>query len=145
MKTFKSQLAATVLLEALYTTDEKACAKYGITQRTLQNYRRRLHVDPDLSHIFAIKKREFDKAWADKFPVAIRAALKFVTEAATDPPSHARGNPEYVRAIVGALKICAEVLLTNKVLDARLAQYRGAGPMLRGANSDDSEDGGYTH
>ena len=56
MRTFKYDLAASVIPEAVLSTDDKACAKYGLTQRTLFNYRKRLAEDPKLSDMFLTKK-----------------------------------------------------------------------------------------
>jgi Homeodomain-like domain len=33
------ELAATALLEAVYTTDRQACERYGISERTLRRWR----------------------------------------------------------------------------------------------------------
>ncbi len=67
------ELAATVLLDSAYTTDDKACAKYGVSIRSLQRWRRQFaDGDPELAGFVATKKAAFDKAWADELPVALR-------------------------------------------------------------------------
>ena len=121
--TFNRELAAAVLVEAVFTNDETACAKYDITTRTLRNYRQRLHDDPELSALFQTKKILFDKAWGDDLLKALRGAATFIFEAsntAREDPA-CKKNPEMIAAMAGALKLCADVHLTSKVLDARLA------------------------
>lgn len=123
-KTFKAELAASVIVEALYSSDARACEKYGVTQRSLQNYRRRLSEDPEFSLIFAKKKAEYDSGWADELPGALRESLLLIHEAARA----VRQNPLYLvnpmvlQAVAGAMKLCAEVHYTGKIIDARLAE-----------------------
>ena len=117
-------LAAAVLLEAVFTSDGAACDKYGISIRTIQNYRRRLHEDPELAGVFATKKALFDRAWADDLVRALRGAALFIAEATETARNNeqCKTNPEMIAAMAGALKLCADVHLTSKVLDARLAE-----------------------
>lgn len=142
MKTFKYDLAACVLIEALFSTDEKACAKYGITQRTLQNYRQRLAVDSKLSLIFHTKKAALDKEWADELPRAMREATHTIAEIAIGIRADAqmRKNPFVLEKLAGALKLCADVYYTGKVIDARIAgEDRPAGQVpLTGAAADEA-------
>lgn len=56
------ELAATALPEAVYTTDRRACERFGMTERTLHHYRRRLNSDPELSAICRTKKAALDAA-----------------------------------------------------------------------------------
>lgn len=131
MSKFNADFAATVLLEAAFTTDKAVCVKYGITDRTLRNYRQRLAADANFSAIFHTKKESVDKAWADELGTALRKGIRLIAECADgfgqDEQMYKR-NPELIAAIAGAVKICAEVYYTGKVIDARLAgQDRSAG------------------
>jgi hypothetical protein len=123
MAKFKYDLAAQVLIEALFTTDDEACAKYGITSRTLRRYRQRLANDPLLEALFQTKKSKLDDKWADTLPAAMREAVRAIAEICssmrTDPI--ARRNPFSLEKLAGALKLCADVYYTGKVIDARLA------------------------
>jgi hypothetical protein len=76
MRTFKYELAASVLLEAIISSDGQACAKYGITDRTLRRYRQRLAEDPKLTDIFSAKHAAFNAAWAEHLPVALTRGLQ---------------------------------------------------------------------
>ncbi|MCE5419172.1 MAG: hypothetical protein JJ713_00050 [Acidithiobacillus sp.] len=110
--------AATVLVECLYSDDAKIAHRYGITVRTIQNYRARMRKDARLSQIFAAKKAAFEREWASELAPAIREAIKFLQQAArsADP-----GDPEAIHAVAGALKILSEVSMTREVINARLA------------------------
>jgi transposase-like protein len=117
------ELAAAALLDAAYTTDEKACAKYGISVRSLQRWRRQLaDGDPELAGSVATKKEAFDKAWADELPIALKKAILCLNECmdtlSSDPVS--KKNPEVIRAVAGAMSICADIYLTSKVIDGRI-------------------------
>jgi hypothetical protein len=120
---FNRELAAAVLIEAAFRSDADSCSKYGVSLRSLQNYRRRLHEDPELAAIFNTKKALFDRAWADDLVKALKGAAVFIAEAAETARSDekCKTNPEMIAAMAGALKLCADVHLTSKVLDARLA------------------------
>lgn len=117
------ELAATVLLDSAYTTDDKACAKYGVSLRSLQRWRRQLaDGDPELAGFVATKKAAFDKAWADELPAALRKGMQCLSECMdglrADP--EALKNPQMIHSIAGAMSICAEIYFTGKVIDSRI-------------------------
>jgi len=119
---FKYDLAAAVLLDALFSTDEEACKKYGISARTLRRYRERQTHDPDLVALVLAKKAILDQQWADELPKAMRQALKAITVIAEEMQTNpaARRNPLSLEKLAGALKLCADVYYTGKVIEARL-------------------------
>lgn len=120
---YNREYAAAVLIEALFSSDDEACKRHGCTIRSLQNYRKRLSTDPELVEVFAKKKELFDQAWADRLPVALCKSLEFLTEAADEArrdPTY-RKNPAVIQAIAGSMKLIADVLLTSKIINARLA------------------------
>lgn len=119
----KYELAATVLLEAAYTTDEVACAKYGISVRTLQRWRKDLLTNDELAGFVATKKEILNAAWADELPIALKKGIQLIGECSDAIRSDPRmmKNPQVLSAVAGAMKLCAEVLMTNKVIDARIA------------------------
>lgn len=125
----RKELAATVLVEALYGTDKVACAKYGIGVRSLQKYRQRLAEDPELADLFARKKNAYDKAWIDEAPAALRSAILFIKESADACRADAayRKNPLVIQSIAGAMKLLAEVQLTSRIVEARLSENEDAG------------------
>jgi hypothetical protein len=121
---FKPELAAAAIVAAMYQSDKEACEHFGISQRSLQNYRQKLATDLEFAALFAKKKAEFDNQWADELPGAIRESLLFLHEAARaarEDPAY-RKNPIVIQAVAGAMKLCAEVYYTGKIIDARLAE-----------------------
>ncbi|WP_197057660.1 hypothetical protein [Meiothermus ruber] len=118
MPTFNQELAAKVLLETLFTDEETVAQRYGITSRTIYNYRKRLLADPHFSSFFNAKKAALEREWAHELAPAIRECIAFLKRAAkaVDPKS-----PEAIHAVAGALKILSEVSMTREVIDARLA------------------------
>jgi hypothetical protein len=117
------ELAATALLDAAYTTDKKTCAKYGISLRSLQRWRRQLaDGDPELAGFVATKKETFDKAWADELPVALKKGLQCLSEcmdSVRSDPAFLK-NPAVIHSVAGAMSICAEIYFTGKVIDSRI-------------------------
>jgi hypothetical protein len=119
-----NELAATVLFEAMYTTDEKAANRYGVGVRSIQRWRARLATDPILAGVFASKKRLFDARWADELPIALRKAVALIGSQcdAISADTDIQKSPDVLHAVTGAAKTLADVLMTNKVVDARIAQ-----------------------
>jgi hypothetical protein len=114
--------AASILVEAAYYGEKATAAKWGITDRTILNYRNRLEQDSKLSDIFALKKGEFESDWANEIPEAIRSAVRFLKRASNEADPK---DPESIHAVAGALKIMAEVGMTKAILDVRLSGYFG--------------------
>ncbi len=118
-----TELVATVLLEAIYARkDEEVASKFGITARTLRNYRKRLTEDSELASVLAQKKKAFDEKWAEQLPSALRSSIDFIASAtarAKDDPN-AHRNPMLIDAIARAMMLCAEVHFTGRLIDARL-------------------------
>jgi hypothetical protein len=126
-KTFKRDLAASILVEALYTTDKETCEKYGVSIRSLQNYRQRLATDAQLALIFARRQKDSYSLWVDEVPIALFKAIRFIGHAAdsVDSDPNYRKNPMVIEAVSGALKLVAEVHFANQVISARLNNNAG--------------------
>lgn len=118
MGKFNYDRASAVLVEAAYFGDKTASERYGISIRSIENYRARLEDDMELVAFFAIKKQKFEDDWAEELPVAIRSSIRYIAKAA----SEASTDHQMVYSIAGALKILSDVKLTKDVLDARLAE-----------------------
>lgn len=114
---------AVVLLEAIYSGDDAALKKFGVSLRTLQRWRKQLQSDDGLASFVATKKAELDSRWAESLPAALRNSIEFISEASArskaDPDSYQ--NPVLVQSIAGAMKLCADVYYTGKIIDARIA------------------------
>lgn len=121
--TGKFQFAASVLLDAVYTNDEAACAKYGITPRTLRNYRRKLHEDAAFAAIFHTKEVELQKVWAQDFIAPLKKGAQFLLEAFESVRSDKNyiKNPVVIQAVAEAVRLCADVVLTSKAIDAQFS------------------------
>lgn len=117
MPSFNCERAAIILVEAAFFGDKPTARKFGVTTRTIQNYRQRLEEDDELSAFFTIKKQRFEDEWADELPAAIRASIRFLARAAQEANPM---DPNVIHSVAGALKILADVTLTKQVLDARL-------------------------
>lgn len=117
------ELVATMLVEAVYSTDDMVCGRYGIVVRTLQRYRQQLATDPELSAIVASKKLAIDARWADELPNLLRKCTETLTECMESVKSDpkAKTDANVIHALAGVYKICSEVQLTGRVIDARYA------------------------
>jgi len=139
-------LAATVLLEAAYTTDNKASKKYGVSVRSLQRWRRQLaDGDPELAGIVATKKAALDSAWAEKLPMALARGLQALASCygAIQEDAEAQKNPNVIHALAGAFRICAEVHYTGKVIDARLTNGNSTADRLFGSSTTEGRSNAY--
>lgn len=117
--------AASILIEAAYFGDKEAAERWGVTSRTIRNYRLRLDDDPQLSVIFHEKKQLWESTWAEEAPAALRAGIRFLMRAAREANPK---DPEAIHAVAGAFKLLAEIVFTKDVLDVRLAEfYRATG------------------
>lgn len=117
---------AEILVDSFLSGDDRKTAeRYGITDRTLRNWRKRLDTDPKLSEIFRAKKARASEGWADEVPGAIRASVTFLRRAAEegDPT-----DPDMVHSVAGAMKLLSETAATWKLLDVRLARTQQTAP-----------------
>jgi hypothetical protein len=123
------ELQAAVLVEAVFTADALACAKYGVSERSLQRWRRSLAegTDPELAGFVATKKAAFDARWADECAPALAAGISFLAEAARSAGDAQRRNPAFIAAVAGAVKIIAETKLTGEIIGSRLRQMEADG------------------
>lgn len=117
MPRFNNELAAIILVESVFFGDKTTAAKYGISTRTIRNYRKRLNEDTQFSASFQEKKERMEREWAHEMPAAIRASIEFLRKAANDAKTD---DPDAIHAVAGALKILSEVALTKEIIDARL-------------------------
>jgi transposase-like protein len=119
MTSTKRERVAQILVEAATLGDKATAEKHGITQRSLQRWRKQLPDDTELSSTVADKKAKVEAGWADEIPGALRAAVTFLRKAAEQADAK---SPEAIHAIAGAMKLLSETSATWKVLDARLAR-----------------------
>ena len=137
MAALNKEIVATVLIDAVYTTDEQACQKYGISTKTLQRYRKQLaRGDPELSGFVHIKKTARDAAWAETLPNVLAKCLQALEAcfAAVQSDPEALKRPDIIFALSGAYKVCAEVYLTGRFIDARVSGNMGQPGLSRYTN-----------
>ena len=115
---FNHERAATILAEAALIGDEKAADNHGVSVRSIQNWRARLKRDPVLVESFTAKTQAATTDWADGLGDTIKAGIDFLRRAANQVNPM---DPDAIFAVVGAVKVLAELEMTRKVLDARLA------------------------
>ncbi len=117
-KKFSDEQIAQILVEGAYKGDIYVSQQYGITDRTVRNWKNRLGFDVKFSKLFHDKKRLFEREWATELPVAIKAAIEACKRSvqSLDP-----SDPNGAHAIAGILKILSEIATMREVLDARLA------------------------
>lgn len=72
-----NHLAAKVLVDAFFNTDERVALKYGITRRTVVSYRAALPNDEELSHRFRkLLDETLHRGWADELSQTLTTALR---------------------------------------------------------------------
>jgi hypothetical protein len=120
---YNRDLAASVLITAVYTSDAAAAAKYGVSIRTLLNYRRRLATDDSLAQVFNTRKALLDKEWAQDFIAPMRKGAQFLLEAfeSCRTDKNYIKNPVVIQAVAEAVRLCADVVLTSKAIDAQFS------------------------
>ena len=111
---------ALILVHALYSTDKAAAREYGVSERTIENYRKRLGTDVELTEIFILKKAEVEQDWVARIGPAIFSSVDYLEQAAKEI---SKTDPDAVHAVAGALKILAEISMTREIMNARLTRY----------------------
>lgn len=124
----KLERIAEVLVAAFLNGDRKTAERYGVTDRTLRNWRKLLDSEPKLSELFRAKKAQASEGWANEVPGAIRSAVTFLRRAAEEGDCR---DPNMVHSIAGAMKLLSETAATWRLLDARLARSAGGQPEQR--------------
>ena len=117
---FKPHLAAVTLVEAAYRGDDEAAERWGVTTRTIMNWRARLDEDVEFSAIFAHKKEQFEAGWRDELGLALRAGIDFLKRAAQEADPR---KADVIFSVAGAVKILADVNASMDILDARLTEF----------------------
>jgi hypothetical protein len=137
---FKPERAAAILVEAAFTSDEKAARHWDVSVRSLLNWRNRLDEDPEFAAIFHHKKEIFEANWSLDLLPAMYSAIDYLKRASAETTY----SPEYIHAVAGGLKILSDVRVTKEVIDARLAGRRGSTDEAAGEvdAEDDREDTG---
>lgn len=118
---------AQILAESAFFGHKRTAEKHGITTQTIRNYHRRLNNAGEegerLRQLTLKAKNILTERWADRLAPAILRAIEYIedamTAAAQDPAvlkSH-----EMLYSVTGAAKLLGELQLSERMLNARLA------------------------
>lgn len=135
---FDRERAVRILVEAAATGDKKTCERWKITQRTLWNYRKRLHGDPELSAAFTALNREADRSWKMSRQKALEIGMRRLAELF----ENATDINELSRAVerLGNLDVASEALSVGASTDSESskAPIDASHPAQKFADSKDS-------
>ena len=117
-KNFDYERAANVLLSCLLNGVKQAAKDFGISERTVSNYKVKLSQDPYLAHLYLQRKNAYDAELSTRLTKACNSCLDFIERAAQSDEM----TPEMIHSVVGALKISADIRATEKLMSARIGQ-----------------------
>jgi hypothetical protein len=112
-----NETRAEALVLAAYHSDPEAAKLFGVTERTIRNWRRALEDDAELSALFQVKRKAFESRLQDGLVDTIEAAIGFVKRG-TKVMNPA--DPVCVDTMVNAAKTLTSIQTTRTILDARL-------------------------
>ena len=114
---------ARILIWALVHGDASACAEFGVILRTVQRYRVTLGSNQQLSEAVAIRLKELRESdnYEERVGQTIYTALGFLERACSEMDAR---DPDSVTAVTEALKALFSFEVANKILNARLNEYR---------------------
>lgn len=111
MSQFPYEKAAIILAEAELYGDKRVSLRWGITDRTIRNYRARAVEDPQLSSLFQLKSQLLEREWTADATKALKVSLDKLIELVKDD-----GKPEQIHAVAGAIKIVGELKIASDAL-----------------------------
>jgi predicted regulator of amino acid metabolism with ACT domain len=115
-RSFNYERAAMVLCDAVMLGDRKAAQKWGVSLRSICNWRESLENDEKLRNLMQEYRQAQTEKWLEDIPTAMSAMIEFFTRAAQE------SNPQAATAadIVAAFEAIADVESTQKIIAARL-------------------------
>jgi len=132
---FNRYRAAQVLVDATLTDDQAAAEKWGVTDRTVRDYRARLATDLELATVY----RDLLNKAANALSRARRRFLEKALEKLEDLVE-AASKPEHITAVAGAVKVVGELELAADVLNGADHRPEGPLPAAAPAAAEGSED-----
>ena len=106
--------AAAILVESDFFGDDEVATRWGVTTRTIRNYRMRLVEDPQLSSLFQIKRQLFAASWVDDASKTLKIALDELSKRVRT--AQCEEDAKVIHAIAGAAKIVGELKITHAAL-----------------------------
>lgn len=115
-----NELAAKALVNAVLQDDAKACKKHNIARRTLQNYRKALIDDAELSRVFTSHLNEATRrAWGDELAATMTDMLVSIKATIASLESQTTSFDEHMQVLsmkLEFLKLMLEPAVTLEVL-----------------------------
>jgi len=111
---FNRERASRILVDAIAFGDRTAAKRWGITEKTIGRYRKRLESDRELSESVRAKGQKADKDWSKARLRSLRATLKKANELVrmANRADLLGAVTEHLR-VLGELDIAATVLRGN--------------------------------
>jgi hypothetical protein len=111
---FPYEKASTILAEAELFGDDATAKRWGITTRTIYNYRDRATSDAKLSESFILKKRVLLVNWQADATKTIKVGLSELNRRI--PIARSEEDAKVIHAIAGAIKIVGELKIASDAL-----------------------------
>ena len=111
---FPYEKASSILAEAELFGDDATAKRWGITSRTIYNYRGRSASDPKLSESFTLKKRILMIDWQSDATKTIKVGLTELNRRM--PLAATEEDAKVIHAIAGACKIVGELKIAYEAL-----------------------------
>jgi hypothetical protein len=118
MPSFDRRRAARILADAAMMGDAKAAERWGVTDRSILNWRQRLENDDELAQAFVEELRKAEEDWRSERLKFLRLGLSKLTELVgkADGPHDIRSVAEAVK-VVGELQVASDVLNGSPATD----------------------------
>jgi transposase-like protein len=108
---------AEALVYAAYNTDQEAARKYGVTMRTLLNWRKELVKNQALSDFFQLKRKAFNRVTS--LADTLNSSVDFLNRACSEMSP---ADPLAVQTVIQAAQMLFKAQAMNRILDARLRE-----------------------
>lgn len=109
---FNAEKAALVLADAVMMGDTAAAKKWGLSDKSVRNYRKRLEDDAELSALFLHAKAQLTADWSGDAKVFMSRSMKKLVELVDGSYS-----PEHIGDIAKALQVVGDLLISHEVLN----------------------------
>lgn len=132
---------ATILIDAYQVGELAAAKRWGITDRTIRNYKTRLETDTELSRAFHEKKARVEADWLETSRRFLSRSIAKLEELV-----HQAGTDQ-IREVAGAIKIVGELDVVRSALGGQQPQRpdpsEAAPPSSGASRNGDSDSAGY--
>jgi len=108
---YDPERAASILADATVLSDGKVAEKYGISRKTVLNYRKRLETDETLRQLYAQKLKAIQTAgtWESMVPDVLKAGMQAMLECFENLD---RKSPDTLEAITKGITALTEIRIS---------------------------------